>query len=104
MMRKGKIYISLPITGQLESARQKAEAMAHKLSREGWEPINPFDVYAGKNPTYEDYLCYDIRVLMRCDAVLFCTGWEGSLGCCIEHDIATRYNQFRPGSFKIYYE
>ncbi len=43
-----KIYISLPITGREEAAREHADKMKAILSRNGYEVVNPFEIYAGK--------------------------------------------------------
>ena len=99
-----KIYISVPISGQEQKAREKADLIKAKLSREGNDVVSPFDVYAGKNPTYEDYICYDLRAMLDCDAILFCKGWEKSCGCNIEHDVAMRFKAHGRKEFKIMYE
>ena len=85
-----RIYISIPITGyNVTTQRQKADLVKAKLSREGWTPVSPFDIYAGKNPKYEDYICADLRAMMDCDAIFMCKGWESSVGCRIEYSVAT---------------
>lgn len=99
-----KVYISLPITGNEIKARQKADLTKAALSRKGFTPVSPFEVNAGKNPTYEDYICADLRVMLDCDAICFCEGWEKSLGCNIEHDVAMRYKAYGRKDFKIIYE
>lgn len=101
---KNKIYISLPISGQEQEAREHADLVKAKLSREGHKPVSPFDIYAGKNPTYEDHICCDLRATLDCDAIYFCKGWEQSCGCNIEHDIALRYIAHGKKNFKIIYE
>lgn len=82
-----KIYISLPITGQEEKAREKAEKVKAMLIKRGWEVVNPFEVYC-ENPTYFDYLACDIRAMADCDAVYFCEGWQHSKGCNLEKAFA----------------
>lgn len=102
---KPKIYISIPITGHVEPVqRRTAELTAMMLSKQGYEPVNPFMVYAGKDPDYWDHICYDLRALADCDAVYFCSGWEQSLGCCIEHDFVLRCIAAEKKSYKIIYE
>lgn len=99
-----RIYISLPITGNEQSAREKAAIVKTSLSKQGHKPISPFDIYAGKDPTYDDYICYDLRAMLGCDAIYFCKGWEQSCGCNIEHDAALRYIAHGKKNFKITYE
>lgn len=100
-----KIYISLPITGiPRKDAMQKADNIKAALSRKGHLPVSPFDIYAGHQPTYCDFICYDLRAMMDCDAVYFCEGWEQSCGCNIEHDVAMRFKAYGKKDFKIMYE
>lgn len=100
-----KLYISIPITGQpRDRVRQKADLLKSKYSRLGYKVVSPFDIYAGKNPTYEDYICCDLRAMLDCDAILFCHGWNLSCGCNIEHDVATRFKAANKKNFKLLYE
>lgn len=99
-----KIYISIPITGQKEKAREKADLIKAMLSKQGHEVVNPFDIHAGKDPKYEDHLCYDMLAMLSCDAVYFCDGWDQSLGCNIEHDVVMRYKAFERKNFRVMYE
>ena len=87
-----RIYISIPITGHDElKQREKADMVGALLSRRGHETVNPFDIYAGKNPTYIDHLVADLKELYRCDAIVMCSGWTKSKGCRLEHAFATIY-------------
>lgn len=100
-----KFYISIPITGyDIETVKEHADYVKMALSRRGYEAISPFDIYAGKNPKYEDYICADIKEMLECDAVYFCQGWEHSCGCGIEHDIAMRFKAYNKKDFQIMYE
>lgn len=99
-----KIYISIPISGQEKQAREKADLIKGKLSREGHTPVSPFDIYAGKNPKYEDHICHDLRKMLDCDAILFCKGWEDSCGCSIEHLTAMHFKAYGKKDFKIIFE
>lgn len=99
-----KIYISIPITGLEEQARHKADLIKARLSREGHSPVSHFDIYAGKNASYFDYICHDLRAMLDCEAILFCDGWERSCGCGIEHDTAMRMKAYGRKDFKIMYE
>ncbi len=78
--------------------------MKARLSREGHRPVSPFDIYCGRNPSYFDYICYDLLSMTGCDAILFCRGWEQSCGCQIEHDVAMRLKAFGRKDFIIMYE
>lgn len=104
-MKKEKIYISIPITGfPVKEVREKADRVKGMLSREGWDVVSPFDIYAGKNPTYADYMSADIRALMDCDAIYMCKGWAKSCGCSIEIATARALKEYNKKSFTIIYE
>ena len=100
-----KIYICIPITGKdFKKQREHADAIARSFSRDGWEVVNPFNIYAGKDADYWDHICFGLRALADCDAVYFCSGWEQSLGCCIEHDFVLRRQAMEDKVYKIIYE
>lgn len=88
-----KIYISLPITGCEIHARQHADIVKAMLSRAGHNPVNPFEIYCGKNPEYADNLCADLRALADCDAIFLCRGWQFSRGCRIERTFAEEFGK-----------
>ncbi len=98
-----RIYISIPISND-PNARQKADLVADKLSEEGHTPVNPFTIYAGKNPTYDDHICYDLRAMLDCDGIYFCKGWRNSCDCKIEHEAAINYILHDKKKFRIIYE
>lgn len=87
-----KIYLSLPISGRIEKeARHQADLAKAALSRAGHIVVNPFDIPCGKNPTYADYLCTDLRALADCEAIYLCKGWQFSRGCRIERNFAEEF-------------
>lgn len=89
-----KIYLSIPISGHDEmEVREHADLMKSALSRAGHEVVNPFDIYAGNNPAYADYLCADLRALADCDAIFLCDGWQFSRGCRIERTFAEEFGK-----------
>lgn len=88
----------------MKAVRAKADLLKAALSRKGYDVISPFDIYAGHKPTYEDYICYDLRAMLDCDSIFFCAGWQDSCGCNIEHDVAMRYKTYGKRDFKIIYE
>lgn len=102
---KMKVYISIPITGHdIQTVREKADRIKAMLSRAGHTPVSPLDIYAGKNPTYDDHICYDLLAMLDCDALLQCKGWEDSMGCVIEYQVATDYANFGRKLFKRFRE
>ena len=93
-MKAKRIYISIPITGHDEKrVREHADRVGAALSRAGHRPVNPFDIYHGKNPDYADYLCEDLRALAGCDSVFLCNGWQFSRGCRIERVFAEEFGK-----------
>ena len=88
-----KIYISLPISGCEAEAREKADKIKIALSKKGHKVVNPFEVYAGENPQYIDYLLADLRELDKCDAIYLCKGWQQSKGCQLEREFAELYRK-----------
>lgn len=89
-----KVYISLPISNKDESeVREHADLTKAMLSRAGHQAVNPFDIYCGKNPTYADYLCSNLRALADCDAIYLCEGWQFSRGCRIEATFAREFGK-----------
>lgn len=104
-MSKSKIYISIPISGQNEQVQRLTASLTERMLRaQGWEPVNPFRIYAGEHPDYWDHICYDLRALADCEAIYMCSGWERSLGCSIEHDFALRCAKMGKKVYKIIYE
>ncbi|MBD5381927.1 DUF4406 domain-containing protein [Clavibacter sp.] len=87
-----KIYISLPISNRdINDAREHADLVKSALSRAGHDIVNPFEIYCGKNPSYADYLCADLRALADCDAIFLCKEWQFSRGCRIERTFAEEF-------------
>lgn len=109
-MERKKIYISLPITGRGQGdVRHHSDVLRTYLSKQGYTPVSPLDNYAGKDPTYSDYLTQDLNLLLGCDGVIFARGWEESMGCNIEHDTVMRFKSFvgrnpHAKDFKVMYE
>lgn len=87
-----KIYISGKITG-LKNWRDLFIAAEKKLREEGYIVISPRLIsneieIQTSNPTYQDYMKNDIRMLCICDAVYFLSNWKDSPGAKLEHEIA----------------
>jgi len=85
-----RIYISGPMTGLPEQNFPAFHAEAKRLRGLGFEVVNPAEVNAGVNATWEDYLRADLRELLTCDAVALLPGWHGSRGAHFEIQVAHR--------------
>lgn len=89
-----KIYISIPISGHdIEVQRAKAKKVEEALKARGHEVVNPFDTpYPDEVMSSEEQWRYfmgeDIKRLLACDGVIFCSQWFRSKGCSIEHIVA----------------
>lgn len=84
-----KVYISLPISGCEEQARVRADMVKIRLSKQGYEVVNPFDIpIREKHPDWYDYMSKDLRELDKCDAIYMCVGWDNSYGCKLERFFA----------------
>jgi hypothetical protein len=98
-----KIYISGPIAADPlghEHAVQTFTTAEKILYAEGFTAVNPFNVWAcdgirckplfptPKSHTWECYIKYDLREMLRCDGVAMLPGWEISPGARIENFVA----------------
>lgn len=85
-----KIYFSMPITGfDVDERIKHAEEAKSFYSNEETEVITPFDASPyDPNETYGGCMKNCITELIKCDAVIFDTGWYNSNGCRIEAEVA----------------
>lgn len=102
-----KVYLSLPISGQPTKERMAyAEQVKQELEytyRRDWgyskfgdklNIITPFDVNENEDKdSYARKMGNDIEVLLECDAVCFCEGWQNSDGCMLEFAAAKIYGK-----------
>lgn len=88
-----RVYISLPMSGNGDEAREKADIIKATLSRAGHVAVNPFDIYVGRDAEYPDRLCAGLRALCDCDAIFLCEGWQFSRGCRIERVLAEEFRK-----------
>ena len=84
-----KVYISLPITGKdLQEQKGYARHVASFLSEAGFTPVNPFDNGLGDGAPYEEHMKADLKLMLGCDAIMLCDGWQLSKGCVLESHVA----------------
>lgn len=84
-----KVYISIPIAGRDTAAqREFADAVAKVLAAFGHEPLNPFVNGLPEDAPRHEHMRKDLRMLLRCNAIVLCPGWEHSEGCLLECSVA----------------
>lgn len=97
-----KAFISQPMAGktqaEIEYTRNEAIKFLNKLGYEiedtyfGNEMHNKeFIKENGISSISLYYLAKSLEGMSKCEAVYFCSGWEGARGCRCEHGIAQAY-------------
>lgn len=89
-----RVYIAGPISG-IENDNSEAFRIAFlELSEIGHYPVSPIDIgrrlkrEMGRVPTWAEYMREDIKALMTCDGIYLLSGWNNSIGSCIEQQLA----------------
>ena len=86
-----KIYVSGKISGlPIEEAKQRFANSQALLESIGFDVVNPITMGLNKEATWEQHMVKDIELLFGCDAIYMMDNWTGSMGACIEYDIAFR--------------
>lgn len=88
-----KFFISIPITGQEETAKVLCKEYKKQLSEKypTIEFITPFEINIEKNKPDSYYMGRDIEKLMECDGIVSVEGWHKSRGCQVERFTANIY-------------
>lgn len=87
-----RTYISIPISGKdYEEQKAKAAKVAERLRKEHFNPITPFDIVTDPNTDYATAMGKCVEVLLKCDFIYLCKGWDRSKGCRAEYYIAKVY-------------
>lgn len=100
-----KIYISGKITGE-PNYKEKFEKAVHFLIKNSKTicgedkitPYNPASLNLPKNATWKDYMNYDLKILLDCDAIYMLENWQESKGARLELIVAAELEK------KIFYE
>lgn len=90
--RKIKVYISGPISGMNNWSRPAFDAMKQQLSNAGFDPVSPLDGVDPKEEEkpYVEYMVAGLKLLDKCDAIIFLPYWKGSYGARMEYLFARR--------------
>ena len=83
-----KIFVSYPFAGNEKQNRSDAAGIVASLQYENpnMQFINPLEVFRPMEGLCDEYiiLAACMNVILGCDAVLQCDGWEKSAGCRAE--------------------
>lgn len=92
-----RIYVSLPISGYDLDKRKLYAIWVKELIKDKYsepvEVITPFNVCSEPDKPYSYYMGKDIEILLECDTVYFCKGWQDSKGCMAEFAVAKIYGK-----------
>lgn len=84
-----KVYVSGPMTGLPGNNFEAFNAVAAELREAGYDVEDPADKGIVPGWTWEDYLRFDLGVLVKCDQVATLPGWRKSRGARLEVRVAT---------------
>lgn len=85
-----KVYVSGPMSGLKDDNFPAFNSAEVRLRAAGFDVENPAQKGIIEGWTWEDYLRYDIRVLMDCQAIYLLNGWRRSQGASLEMHIAAK--------------
>lgn len=90
-MKNNRVYISLPIGVEREFMK-KQEVFSWEVVKElamwGYKGVNPFNNGLSRESNRTEHLKQDFKMLLECDRILLCPGYEESDGCQKELAIA----------------
>lgn len=86
-----KVFVSLPITGREEAARQEARMAKERLVEQGYEVVTPFECAPEPGRHIGYYIGRCIEALLQCDAICQKPRSE-SAGCRLESCATSLYN------------
>lgn len=87
-MKRGKVYISGPISGIDFGNRFAFSCARSALELCGYEVIDPSEVQLSDAATWADYMKADLKLLLDCDYIYMLEGWENSKGARLERELA----------------
>lgn len=93
-LKNKKCFISIPITGVEDKARNDIKNAISYLSKSFPTCIfiSPFEVAPKKDMPDSYYMGKDVEKLMESDIIIQMPNWENSKGCRVENFIADTYN------------
>lgn len=88
------LYVAGPMSGLPDFNYPAFRLAGQRLSRLGFEVLNPADIDAMHNPdpsrpqTWDWYMRHALTMLLRADGVALLDGWESSKGASLEVTVA----------------
>ena len=91
--KPNRMYISLPITGCEDKARERCARVKDWLEEmfPGVVILSPFEINTESDKPYSYYMGRDVEQLLECQCVVFLDDWSTSKGCMAEHALAKIY-------------
>lgn len=88
-----KIFLSIPITGVEEQARERCKSIKELFSKhfKDCQLFTPFEIAPEKDMPTSYYMGKDVEQLLECDVMIQMDGWQNSKGCTVENCIAETY-------------
>lgn len=86
-----RIYLCHPIgldSSKFKEIEFRSRALQKKLEEHGWEVVNPWDNGVPSTAHCSEHMQKDFSLLLSCDAIFLCEGWEYSSGCRVEFSVA----------------
>ena len=89
MTMEKKIYLSFPISGyDIEERREYAQRLKKSLEHFYDQVLNPLENGIDADAPVCEHMRQDFRMLLDCDAIFLGEGWQESMGCRSEFDVA----------------
>lgn len=85
-----RIYLSGPMTGQLDLNFPAFHVEASRLRALGYQVVNPAELNPDPAADWPACMRADLRALLGCDAICLIDGWETSAGAHLELHVAHR--------------
>lgn len=91
-MKGKKVYISGAVSGlPFDEAQRVFATREAALNHAGYEAVNPLRLSherLGADKTWEEYMAFDLLLLLECDMINFLDGWQNSQGARLELEVA----------------
>lgn len=83
-----RVYVSGAMTGLPGNNFPAFHAAARRLRQQGYRVHNPATKGELEGWTWADYMRYDLKKLVECEAILLLDGWWQSRGANLEYTVA----------------